>query len=189
LRLSPARGPGWRIDTDHPDDWTWPPFLTPRHRFDPLSGRFRVRYAASRAAIAARERFPSRVVTETDGDLWLIRLEGAPPSLHLTHQANLDALGVDDRINTGRLDLGRKTDPDPLLDTCGRLSDGLYDWWNGQPPSIVYRSRTTPAGRNLAFISTTQLEAVQVGPLRNATALHAHLVLHAGFIVPEEWLI
>lgn len=50
------------------------------------------------------------MLTEADGTLWLVRLGGMPSSLHLTHQANLDILGLDDRVNTGRLDL--KRDPD-----------------------------------------------------------------------------
>lgn len=188
LRLRPALGPWWRIDFSHPDDWQWTPFTTPRHRFDPLSGRFRVRYAASRAAVAARERFPGRVITQADGDLWLVRLSGMPLSLYLTHQANLDALGVDDRVSTGRFAGDRDEDADPLLNTCGRLIDALYDWWSGRPPPIVYRARTTPVGRSIAFTSTAEAEVHDVGQLRDATALHAHLVLRAGFTVPNEWL-
>lgn len=153
-----------------------------------MSGLFRVRYAASRAAVAARERFPSRIVTEVDGDLWLVELGRMPPSLYLTHQANLDALGIDDRVSTGRIGFERDEDPDPLLDTCGRLVDALYDWWAGRPPPIVYRPRTTPAGRSVAFTKTAEAEIRDVGPLRDATALHAHLVLTAGFTVPTEWL-
>jgi hypothetical protein len=62
-------------------------------RFDPLSGRFQVRYAANLPAAAARERFPARSITDADGDLWLVALDPLPPALHLTRQANLDALG------------------------------------------------------------------------------------------------
>ena len=111
-----------------------------------------------------------------------------PPSLYLTHQANLDALGVDDRVSTGRLSVDRDEDADPLLDTCARLSDALYDWWSGQPPPIVYRARTTPVGRSIAFTSAAEAEVHEVGQLRDATALHAYLVLRAGFTVPGEWL-
>jgi hypothetical protein len=184
----PAPGAWWRLDYSHPDDWQCAPFTTPRHRFDPLSGRFRVRYAASRAAVAARERFRGRVITEADGDLWLVRLGGMPLSLHLTHQANLDALGIDDRVSTGRLAGDRDEHADALLDKCGRLIDALYDWWSGQPPPIVYRARTTPVGRSIAFTSAAEAEVHDVGRLRDATALHAHLVLRAGFTVPNEWL-
>ena len=188
LRVRPAPGPWWRIDHSHPDDWQSAPFAAPRHRFDPLSGRFRVRYAASRAAVAARERFPARIITEAEGDLWLVRLGGMPLSLYLTHQANLDALGIDDRVSTGRLGGDRNEDADPLLDTCGRLTDALYDWWSGRPPPIVHRARTTPVGRSIAFTSAAEAEVHHVGQLRDATALHAYLVLRAGFTVPGEWL-
>jgi hypothetical protein len=121
-----------------------------------------------------------------------VRLDGEPSALHLTHQANLDALGVDDRVSTGRIDLegpGESGgDPDPLLDTCGRLSDALYDWWSGEPPPLVYRARTSPSGRNVVFTRTADLSVGAAGRLRDATALHVHLVLRAGFTVPERWL-
>ena len=87
--------------------------------------------------MAARERFPGGMITEPDGDSRLVRLGGMRPSLYLTHPANLDALGVDDRVSTGRLGVDRDEDADPLLDTCAWLSDALYDWWSGRPPPIV----------------------------------------------------
>jgi hypothetical protein len=183
------RGRWWRIDAVRPENWDWAPYPTPRGRFDPMSGRFRMRYAANRPAAAARERFPGRILTGADGELWLIGLERFPSALHLTHQATLDALGLDDRISTGRLDPRRRRDPDPLLETCGQLADSVYDWWRGQPPPVVYRSRTMPAaGRNAAFTETARPRIVMARPLREATALHAYLVLHAGFTVPEGWL-
>lgn len=188
LRLRPAAGPFWRIDSDHPDRWSWRPYPTPRHRFDPLSGRFRVRYAANRAAVAARERFPTRSLDEADGDLWLVRLDGRPSALHLTHQVNLETLGLDDRISTGRIDPASRRDPDPLLDLSGRLADAVWDWWEGLPPPIVYRARTVPTGRSLVLTETTDLEVTVARPLREAAALHQHLVLRAGFTVPEGWL-
>lgn len=128
-------------------------------------------------------------MTEVDGELWLVQLERMPSTLHLTHQGNLDALGIDDRVNTGRIDLGRRRDPDPLLDICGRLSDAVYDWWEGRPPPLVYRCRTVPGlGRNIAFTQMASPRVALARPLREATALHAHLVLHAGFSVPPYWL-
>jgi len=111
-----------------------------------------------------------------------------PPSIHFSHQSNLDALGVDDRINTGRIDVDRGADPDPLLDTCGRLMDTFYDWWNGRPPPIVYRSRTTPSGRNVAFAETARPKVQDARRLRNATSLLVYLVMQAGFTVPAGWL-
>ena len=188
LRLRPADGPFWRIDTEHPDRWEWRPFPTPRHRFDPPSARFRVRYAANRAAVAARERFPTRALEDSDGDLWLVRLDGRPSAVHLTHQINLDALGLDDRVSTGRIDPEGRLDPDPLLDLSGRLADAVWDWWAGRPPPIAYRARTVPSGRSLVFTETTALEVTVARRLREAAALHQHLVLCAGFTVPERWL-
>lgn len=161
----------------------------PRGRFDPISGRFRVRYAANRAGAAARERFPARMLTEVDGDLWLVRLEALPAGLRLTRQATLDALGLDDRVSTGRIDVGGRRRSDPLLDTCGRLVDAVYDWWDGRPPPLVYRTRTMPeVGRTIAFMEWTSPVVASAGRLREATALHAYLVLGAGFTVPESWL-
>jgi hypothetical protein len=112
-----------------------------------------------------------------------------PTALHVTRQANLDVFGLDDRVSTGRLDLERSTDPDPLLETCGRLSDAAYDWWpDHHPPPLVYRARTTPGGRSIAFTQTASPRIVLAGRLREATALHAHLVLRAGFTLPDSWL-
>jgi hypothetical protein len=154
-----------------------------------LSGRFRARYAANRAAVAARERFPTRTLTDTDGDLWLVELAGMPRSLHLTRQVNLDALGLDDRVSTGRLNVGGRADPDPLLELCGRLADAVYDWWDGRPPPLVYRARTAPSmGRSITFTELARPTALQARRLREATALHVYLVLQAGFTVPYAWL-
>jgi hypothetical protein len=158
-------------------------------RFDPLSGRFRVRYAANRPAAAARERFPARTLTDADGELFLVGLDSLPSALNLTVQANLDALGLDDRVSTGRIDVGRRPDPDPLLETCGRLADAVYDWWRERPPPLLYRARSAPSrGRSIAFTQTACGRVVSVGRLRDATALHSYLVLRAGFTVPTAWL-
>ncbi len=73
------------------------------------------RYAASDPVAAARERFPAGRITTDAADLQLVRLDGPPPALHLTHQANLDALDLDDRINTARLDQPLPGMDDPLL--------------------------------------------------------------------------
>jgi hypothetical protein len=111
-----------------------------------------------------------------------------PSALRLSHQVNLDALGLDDRISTGRIAAAR-ADRDTLLDTCGQLADAVFDWWDGRPPPLAYRSRTLPGvGRNLAFTETAEPRVVSARPLRTAVALHAHLVLRAGFTVPDTWL-
>lgn len=155
------------------------------HRFDPPSGRFRVRYAANRPDAAVRERFPSRVITDADGHLQLIRLDGSPAALHLTHQTNLDALGVDDRISTGRLPTASD---DPLLAVAPALSDAVYDWWRGEPPPLVHRTRSVPSARSMAFTAATGWDVTSSGPLRDAVALLAHLVIRHGFSVPQHWL-
>lgn len=165
--------------------WTWTGFPTPRHRFDPPSGRFRVRYAANRVDAAALERFPARTITDADGDIQLVCLLGSPAALHLTRQGNLDALALDDRVSTGRLD---DTDHDPLLATSQALSDAVYDWWDTAPPPLVYRTRSMPSARSLAFTATTAWDAMTSRPLRQASSLLTHLVIQRDFTVPETWL-
>ena len=129
------------------------------------------------------------MITEADGDSWVVRLDSVPPSLHLTRQSNLDALGLDDRGSTGRISATGRSDPDPLLETGGRLADAVYDWWGGSPPPLLYRSRTVPSsGRSVAFSEWAALRAQALGRLREAESLHAALVLRAGFTVPPAWL-
>ncbi len=148
-----------------------------------------MRYAANRSVVAARERFPARTLTEADGDLWLVHLLVPAPVLALTRQTNLDVLGLDDRVSTGRIDSSGRTDPDPLLDTCGQLADAVRDWWNGSPPPLLYRARTVPStGRSLAFTRTSAWSILDARPLREATSLHSHLTLSAGFVIPPVWL-
>jgi hypothetical protein len=118
-----------------------------------------------------------------------VALDSMPSSFHLTHQSNLDVLGLDDRASTGRLKVGGRADPDPLHEICGSLADALYDWWDKSPPPLVYRTRSMPgAGRTIAFTQSIFVNVVSVGRLRDATALHVYLVLRAGFTVPEAWL-
>lgn len=116
----------------------------------------------------------------------LVLLEGSPSALHLTHQRTLNALNLDDRINTGRLDLteGR----DPLLSTSQDLADCLWDWWTGSPPAVVYRTRTMPSSRSIAFSENTIWEATTARPLAEAQALLVELVVAHGFDVPASWL-
>ena len=101
-------------------------------------------------------------------------------------------LGLDDRINTGRLDRPLPTigDPlgDPLLEVSQQLADSVYDWWRGAPPPIVYRTRTVPAARSLAFTRSTTWTQVNGRTLRDARALLVALVTHHGFDVPGAWL-
>jgi hypothetical protein len=129
------------------------------------------------------------MITEADRDCWVVRIDSVPPSLHLTHQSNLDALNLDDRVSTGRVNPTSRSDPDPLLQTCGRLVDAVYDWWGGSPPTMLYRSRTVPStGRSNAFSEWASVRARVVGRLRDAHALQTELVLRAGLMVPPARL-
>lgn len=184
--MARTTGLWWRIDDEHPDVWDWEGFPSPRHRFDPPSGRFRVRYATNHPAAAARERFASRVICELDGGRWLVTLRADGAALPLTWQVNLDALGFDDRINTGRID-GPSASGDVL--TAGQeLSDAVHHWWHGAPPAILYRTRSHPSARSLAFTESAGLEVVSARPLAEATLLLAGLVARHGFVVPDRWL-
>ncbi len=147
-----------------------------------------MRYAANDPVAAARERFPSLRIGPAAGSLQLVKLTDPPSALHLTHQRNLDALGLDDRINTGRLDGVLGAGGDPLLDLCQQLSDAVHDWWDGAPPPIVYRARRMPAARSVAFTEHVTWGAMRSRPLQEATALLVELVTHHGFDVPSAWL-
>lgn len=184
LRTRTLEGRWWRIEAEPPERWTWEGFAQPRNRFDPASGRFRVRYAARTPVAAARERFPHRRMHEADGDLWVVPLDGPLPVLPLTHQDVLDALELDDRISTGRVG----ADGDPLLEVCWHLSDAVHDWFAARPPALLYRSRRLPSSRNLAFTEMCGLWAGTARPLREATALLTVLVARHGFAVPTGWL-
>lgn len=185
MRTRPVEGRWWRIEADPPERWTWDGFEQPRNRFDPASGRFRVRYTARTPVTAARERFPHRRMHETDGDLWVVPLDGPVRVLALTHQDTLDALALDDRASTGRIG----ADDDPLLEVCWHLSDAVHDWFAPRQPAILYRSRRLPSSRNLAFTETSDLRSGTAHPLREATALLTVLVARHGFAVPTGWLV
>jgi hypothetical protein len=146
-----------------------------------------MRYAANRSVAAARERFPGRLLVAADGGRFLVELRADARALHLTHQGNLDALGLDDRISTGRL-YGSGVEADPLLDRCQRLADAVFDWWDGVPPALVYRARTLPGARSMAFTASSRVVAVQARPLREAHHLLVELVARHGFSVPSGWL-
>ncbi|MDQ2727598.1 MAG: hypothetical protein M3Y91_07000 [Actinomycetota bacterium] len=146
-----------------------------------------MRYAANRPVAACCERFPGRYLSPADGDLYLVEFTVEGPTLHLTHQGVLDALGLDDRINTGRVDLPGPDD-DPLLDACQGLADAVHDGWDDTPPALVYRTRTVPSARSVAFSGTTRTEIVRARTLREARHLIAILVARHGFVVPSIWL-
>ncbi|MFN2555418.1 MAG: hypothetical protein ABR592_00865 [Nitriliruptorales bacterium] len=137
---------------------------------------------------AARERFPSRRIADGHGVLWLVELRIETSALHLTHQVNLDVLGLDDRINTGRLDRPVPGIGDPLLDVCQALSDAVFDWWHESPPPLVYRTRSVPSARSVAFTKHVPWTVLRIGRLRQVTNLLVKLVEQHGFDVPQHWL-
>jgi hypothetical protein len=102
------------------------------------SGAFRVRYAGDAQRVAMRERFDDegRIVSTEHLRLHLVQLTGDVRVLDLRHDRNLDALGLDDQINTSRAPA--------VWDACQRLVDHVHDWYGDRCDGIVYRSRTTP---------------------------------------------
>jgi RES domain len=177
----------WRIDSDPPADWRWTGFPVPRNRFDPASGSFRVRYAATTVPGAARERYAAtgRYIPTDHGTHQLVRLEADRPLLvvDLKTESNLDALGLDDRISTSR-------DPETAA-TGHRLCDALRAWWPdgdaGGLDGILYRSRTTPeTSSNLAFFALGGFRVTSRRLSLCVTELD-DLVLRHGFTIGFEY--
>lgn len=127
------------------------------------------------------------MLSDGDGDLYLVEIEVQSAALHLTRQETLDTLGLDDRVNTGRVD---RPGPggDPLLEMCHGLADAVFDWWKEAPPPLVYRTRSTPSARSVAFTASVSVQVIAARPLREARRLHAQLVGRHGFSVPVGWL-
>lgn len=149
-RSLPAGTELLRIDRTDPAVWDWSGFSTPRYRFDSATGAFRTRYAGSSIHGAARERYldTGRFIPADHSDHLMIRLttQRRLRVVDLRTEANLDAIGAEDRINTGHEGF--------VWDACHRLADAVRHWWPDLD-GIVYRSRTTPASSyNLAFFST-----------------------------------
>jgi hypothetical protein len=168
----------WRVDAAPPAEWTWDGFPRPRFRFDPESGSFRTRYAAKTLVGAFRERYwPTGLVIPADhASHHLVRLTTARGLrvLDLRTEANLDALRIDDQINTGQ-------HPD-VWDTCHRLADAVRRWWSDLD-AIVYRPRTTPeTSANFAFFALDAF-AAESWRLAERTDVLADLVLRHGFTV------
>jgi hypothetical protein len=69
-----------------------------------------------------------------------------------------------------------------------QLADAVHDWWEGTPPPLVYRTRSMPAARSIAFTRSTTWTHMTGGHLRDAEALLVTLVTHHGFDVPGAWL-
>jgi hypothetical protein len=168
----------WRIDATKPAAWTWEGFPEPRHRFDPESGVFRTRYAATALAGAFRERYRSTglVIPADHAGHHLIRLAAARHLrvFDLRTERNLDVLRVDDQLSTGQ--------HVQVWTTCQQLTDAARHWWTDLD-AIVYRSRTTPENSaNFAFFATGAF-AVESWSLAKRIDVLTDLVLHRGFTV------
>ena len=171
----------WRVEAALPADWSWAGFPTARYRFDPESGAFRTRYAASTLVGAFRERYrPTGLMIPADhADHQLVRLVAARHLrvLDLRTEANLDVLGVDDQINTGQ-------HPD-VWATCHRLADAVKRWWPAPDAldALVYRPRTTPeTSINYAFFALEPFTH-ESWPLAERTDVLTDLVLRHRFTI------
>jgi RES domain len=170
----------WRVEATHPLEWTWGGFAEPRFRFDPASGKFRTRYAATRLVGAFRERYRGTglVVPADHAGQYLIRLVTTRSLrvLDLRTERNLDALDVDDQINTGQ--------HEAVWGSCHHLADAARAWWSDLD-AIVYRSRTTPSSSaNYAFFGADGFSH-QAWPLAERTDVLIDLLLREGFTV--DW--
>lgn len=171
----------WRIEAAEPADWNWDGFAEPRYRFDPQSGDFRTRYAATAYEGAFRERYrdTGRSISYDHATHYLIRLVAARSLrvLDLRTQRNLDALDVDDQISTGQ--------QDRIWNRCHQLADAARRWW-ADLDAIVYRSRTTPqTSTNFAFFSDAAF-VTESWVLSNRTDILVDLVLRHDFTVNWE---
>lgn len=181
MRLSALRRSWYRLDAEPPDAWSWRPYPAQRSRFDSASGAFRVRYAGDAQRVAMRERFDKseRVVRASELDLRLVELAGTVRVLDLRRDRILDALGLDDQINTSRA-------PD-VWHACQLLADRVHDWFGDRCEGIVYRPRTTPErSANLAFFAHAPLVPRDLGRLGEQDGLLAACVLSDGFAA-EGW--
>lgn len=177
-RAVPAGSEWWRIESEGAESWDWSGFSEPRNRFDPASGKFRTRYAADTLRGAARERYwvTGRYIPADHAGHHMVQLRATRPLrvLDLRTESNLDALGVDDRINTGR--------EEAVFAACHRVADCCRLWWSDLD-GLLYRSRTTPeSSANLAFFGS---EVFQISSrrLESCTAELDDLVLRHEFTV------
>jgi hypothetical protein len=176
LRLTTVRHAWYRLDSEPPDVWSWQAFPGPRNRFDSAAGGLRVRYAGDEQRVAMRERFDEarRVVLASQLELELVELTGSVRVLDLRRDQTLDALGLDDQINTSR-------SPE-VWPACHRLADLVHEWFGEQCHGIVYRSRTTPErSANLAFFAHAPLRARALGPLAGHERLLIQCAAGDGF--------
>jgi hypothetical protein len=181
LRPSAVRQSWYRLDSDPPRNWSWRAFPAPRNRFDSAAGAFRVRYAGDEQRVAMRERFDEsrRIVRATQLQLHLVELTGTLQVVDLRRDRVLDALGLDDQINTSRAP--------GVWAACHRLADLVHEWFGERCAGIVYRSRTTPQrSANLAFFRHAPLRARDLGPLADHPDLLIECVAAEGFTI-QGW--
>ena len=171
----------WRVEAAEPADWTWVGFPQPRFRFDPASGGFRTRYAATAYEGAFRERYrdTGRSIPADHATQYLIRLVATRPLriFDLRTQRNLDILDVDDQISTGQ-----KTS---VWQTCHQLADAARRWWPDLD-AIVYRSRTTPETSTIYAIFAHDAFTTESWLLADRTDILIDLVLRHDFTVNWE---
>lgn len=180
-RTVPAGVELWRVEAAAPADWTWNGFPQPRFRFDPVSGAFRTRYAATASEGAFRERYrdTGRTIPVDHSSQYLIRLVSTRPLriFDLRTQRNLDALDVDDQISTGQRAR--------VWQQCHHLADAARRWWPDLD-AIVYRSRTTPeTSINHAFFAHDAFTA-ESWELASRSDVLVDLVLRHDFTVNWE---
>ena len=181
-RSLPAGTELWRVDTVPTESWSWTGFATPRHRFDSAAGAFRTRYAGTSLRGALRERYfaSGRYIPDDHHHHVLVHLTTNRPFrvLDLRTEANLDALGIDDRISTSH---------EPAVWRFGhRLADQARRWWP-QLDGIVYRSRTTPTTSiNVAFFAAVAFE-IEARPFVASGADLDDLVLHDQFTIGFDY--
>lgn len=128
-----------------------------------------------------RERFDreERRIDAVALRMHLVELTGTAQVLDLRRDRTLDALGLDDQINTGRAP--------GVWAACHRLADLVHEWFGERCGGIVYRSRTTPQqSANLAFYSHARLVARDLGPLATQEGLLAECVLSDRFTI-QGW--
>lgn len=179
-RALPAGTQLWRIDTQAPAIWDWSGFANPRHRFDPQSGGFRVRYASRSFVGTARERYrdSGMFIPADHAAHHLVKLVATRrlSVLDLRTERNLNVLALDDQINTSH--------HPRVWSSCHNLCDAIRRWWPDLD-AIVYRSRTTPASSvNIAFFATAGF-ATESRALASRPDVLVDLVLRQGFTV--DW--
>lgn len=128
-----------------------------------------------------RERFDrdERRIDAVALRMHLVELTGAVQVLDLRRDRTLDALGLDDQINTSRAP--------GVWAACHQLADLVHDWFGARCDGIAYRSRTTPQqSANLAFYAHAPLAARDLGPLAAQQNLLAECVLSDGFTI-QGW--